>query len=148
MDVKMLRDADFPMLAAAAAKGKLTEKQRIRARHVIGEIKRTLDAVEAMKAGNDARLGELMYASHESLRNDYEVSCEELDAIVDTARNCDGVYGARMTGGGFGGCAIILARTDKAGRISEEIAGRYATKFGLPCQIFTTRAAAGAHVVE
>jgi len=89
-----------------------------------------------------------MYASHRSLRDDYEVSCEELDAIVQAAGECDGVYGARMTGGGFGGCAIILADADKAERISETVTAQYEGRFSLPCAIFATRAAAGAGVVE
>ena len=89
-----------------------------------------------------------MYGSHAALRDDYEVSCEELDAIVELARGCDGVYGARMTGGGFGGCAIILAAADRAGSVGEAVASGFAGKFGRRCPIFATRAAAGASVIE
>ena len=86
-----------------------------------------------------------MYDSHASLRDDYEVSCRELDAIVDAARCCEGVYGARMTGGGFGGCAIVLARTSEAARIRQNISDGFRRRFGRACPIFATRAAAGAH---
>ena len=145
LGIKMLRDACESDLAAA--EGELTEKELMRARHVVGEIRRTLEAVAAMEAGDYDRFGRLMYASHASLRDDYQVSCEELDAIVEAARECEGVYGARMTGGGFGGCAIILADADKAGRISETVATEYERRFSLPCAIFATRAAGGAGVV-
>lgn len=79
-----------------------------RARHVITENERVLDAAQSLDGGDARGLGELMNASHESLRADYEVSCAELDTMVAIARACDGVYGARMTGGGFGGCTVNL----------------------------------------
>jgi len=140
LGVNMLRDADLDMIAAAD----LTDKERIRARHVVSEIDRTLKAVAAMEAGDYASFGELMYASHASLRDDYEVSCEELDAIVAQASGLEGVYGARMTGGGFGGCAIVLVEADRADEISASITEQYTARFGHPCVIFATRAAAGA----
>ena len=130
--------------ALAVGAGKLSEKEHMRARHVVGEISRTLDAVEALEAGDLGRFGERMYGSHESLRDDYEVSCEELDAIVEAARGQRGVYGARMTGGGFGGCAIVLAEAGRAGAIEEAIAAAFESRFGRRCPIFSTRAAAGA----
>jgi hypothetical protein len=86
-----------------------------RARHVIGEIERTVQAAEAIRASNWQKAGELMYASHRSLRDDYEVSCAELDALVEIAESigvAGGVYGCRMTGGGFGGCAVALVKSD------------------------------------
>jgi len=88
-----------------------------------------------------------MYASHDSLRDDYEVSCDELDAIVDTARKLDGVYGARMTGGGFGGCAIMLVEAKLAKSIEQSVAENFAARFGRRCPIFSTHAAAGAGVI-
>ena len=142
LGVKMLRDADADMVSAAA--DILSDKELTRARHVVSEIDRTLRAVEAMEAGDYAAFGQLMYASHASLRDDYEVSCEELDEIVKLAAGLEGVYGARMTGGGFGGCAIILARADRADNIAAAITESYTAKFGHPCVIFPTRAAAGA----
>ena len=141
LGVKMLRDADADMVSAA--RGELSDKEFTRARHIVSEIDRTLKAVEAMEAGDYEAFGKLMYASHASLRDDYEVSCDELDEIVHQASGLDGVYGARMTGGGFGGCAIILARTDRADDITVAITENYTARFGHPCVIFPTRAAAG-----
>jgi len=141
LGVKALRDADEARVARC---NKLSGKELMRARHVVGEIHRTLQAAEALGAADYAEFGRLMYASHESLRDDYEVSCEELDVVVELARGCPGVYGARMTGGGFGGCAIVLAQADRAGEISGAVAAGFAKRFGRACPIFATRAAAGA----
>jgi galactokinase len=82
------------------------------------------------------------------MRDDYEISCVELDEIVEQARRCPGVYGARMTGGGFGGCAIVLAEAARAAEITEAIQKGFAAKFGRTCPIFATRAAAGAGKME
>ena len=142
LGVTMLRDADADMVTAAATD--LSDKELTRARHVVCEIDRTLKAVAAMEAGDYAAMGQLMYASHASLRDDYEVSCEELDQIVDTAAGLEGVYGARMTGGGFGGCAIILAASDRADDTATAVTEEYAARFGHPCVIFATHAAGGA----
>ncbi|MDP6543564.1 MAG: galactokinase [Phycisphaerae bacterium] len=146
LGVKMLRDADADMVSEAA--DELSDKEFIRARHVVSEIDRTLRAVEAMEAGDYAAFGQLMYASHASLRDNYEVSCEELDEIVELAADLEGVHGARMTGGGFGGCAIILADAKRADSIAGAITENYTAKFGHPCVIFPTRAAAGAGVLD
>ena len=99
-----------------------------RARHVIGEIERTLHAAEAVRASNWPTVGQLMYASHASLRDDYEVSCLELDAVVDIAQaigSKGGVIGCRMTGGGFGGCAVAMVNADAVVGISDRIAFEY-----------------------
>jgi len=143
-----LRDVDQPRLDQAIRDGVLAGKELMRARHVVGEISRTLKAVDALAAGDYAAFGKLMYGSHESLRDDYEVSCEELDAVVELARPLAGVYGARMTGGGFGGCAIILAGAGQAKAIADAVAAGFAARFGRRCPIFATRAAQGASVVE
>jgi galactokinase len=143
-----LRDADAAAVTAAGESGLLKDKELMRARHVVGEIARTLDAVGALQAGDYDRFGQLMYASHASLRDDYEVSCEELDAIVELAQACKGVHGARMTGGGFGGCAIILAAASRAEQIEEAVAAGFDRRFQRRCPIFATRAAAGAEVLE
>jgi len=140
LGVAALRDAT---MASADAAG-LTGDPRKRARHVVGEIARTLEAVEALSAGDYGRFGELMFASHASLRDDFEVSCAELDAIVDAAAGCDGVIGARMTGGGFGGCAIALVEAGAAAAAAETIADAFEARFARRCPIFATRAAAGA----
>ena len=148
LGVASLRDAHEAAVASAAANGTLDKVETRRARHVVGEIARTLQAVESLAGGDYAAFGRLMYASHASLRDDYEVSCEELDAIVELAAGQDGVYGARMTGGGFGGCAIILAAADKARTICGAVSGGFVERFARACPIFQTRACAGAEVLE
>ena len=148
LGVAALRDAAPQRVESAGVEGVLSAKELMRARHVVGEIARTLTACDALGAGDYAKLGELMYASHASLRDDYEVSCEELDAIVDLAHTSEGVHGARMTGGGFGGCAIILARAAKSQTVSDTVAAGFEKRFARRPPIFTTRACAGASVVE
>ena len=98
-----------------------------RARHVVGEIERTTRAADAIRRGDWRTTGELMYASHQSLKDDYEVSCDELDLLVDLARQIGvpgGVYGSRMTGAGFGGCTVSLVRSDMVDAIAQQIVHR------------------------
>jgi galactokinase len=114
LGVSSLRDADAGMLERARAKMDSTVYRR--AKHVMGEIERTLHAAEGVRASNWPTVGQLMYASHASLRDDYEVSCPELDAVVEIAQSIGpegGVFGCRMTGGGFGGCTVALVQADK-----------------------------------
>ena len=92
-----------------------------------------------------------MYASHASLRDDYEVSCAELDAIVEIAEDIGykgGVYGCRMTGGGFGGCCVALVKADAVDAITKKIAADYKTKTGIEATIFSSRPAAGATIIK
>jgi len=96
-----------------------------RARHVVTENQRVLDAVGLLEAGDAEGFGGLMYDSHESLRYDYEVSCEELDALVDATMDMDEVVGARMTGAGFGGCTVNLVEAGYVGEFTEKIKERY-----------------------
>jgi len=110
--VKALRDVTSATFAQRA--DELDEVTRHRARHVITEDERTEQAAEAMQSGDAALLGKLMNESHESLRDDYEVSSEALNTMVDAAREHEACYGARMTGAGFGGCAVALIRADAA----------------------------------
>lgn len=124
-DVKALRDvsiADF--LAAEAELDPLTRR---RARHVITENVRTLNAATAMKNGDAVLLGQLMNESHVSLRDDFEVSSEALDVMVAVAQAQDGCYGARMTGAGFGGCAVALVHADRAGDFVTAVTTAYQT---------------------
>ena len=144
LGVKALRDVSADRGGKEIAKGTLDAEHAKRLRHVLGEVARTLEAVEALEARDFAHFGKLMYASHASLRDDFEVSCEELDTIVDAARASPGVCGARMTGGGFGGCAIVLAETGAAESAAEKIAEQFNSRFGRRCPIFATRAAPGA----
>jgi galactokinase len=122
-----------------------------RARHVIGEIERTVHAAEGVRAANWTTVGQLMYASHASLRDDYEVSCKELDAVVEIAERIGikgGVFGCRMTGAGFGGCAVALVKTEAVDLITNRLAAEYRKKTGNEPTIFVTRPAAGASVLK
>jgi galactokinase len=148
LGLKSLRDADADMVESAGASGRLDRVEAMRARHVVTEISRTLSAVEALRAGDYAAFGELMYASHASLRADYEVSCAELDAVVELARSCEGVLGARMTGGGFGGSAIVLVRAQRRGEAEQAIAAGFRGRFGRDCGLFATRPAEGAGAIS
>jgi galactokinase len=118
-----------------------------RARHVVSEIERTVVAAEALEAGDWQAVGTAMNASHASLRDDYEVSCEELDLLVAMAQDIGpsgGVYGARMTGGGFGGCTVMLVDAASAADISQQLCARYLQATGRTPTAFVTQAAGGA----
>jgi galactokinase len=115
-----------------------------RCRHVITENARVIDAKGALQELDVARLGTLMYQSHESLDRDYEVSCGELNLMVELARQCEGVYGARMTGGGFGGCTINLVENHAVTEFQSKVACEYEKLTRLAPQIFVSGAAGGA----
>ena len=144
--VRALRDVDLPGFEARA--GQLDEVIRRRARHVVTENDRTLQAAEAMRRGDAAGLGRLMDASHASLRDDFEVSSGELDAMAACARRHPACFGARMTGGGFGGCAVALVRAGAARDFSAEVAPAYRSVTGLTPSIYICAAANGAEVVH
>ncbi|MFC7751353.1 galactokinase [Paenibacillus thermoaerophilus] len=107
------------------------ETVRKRARHVISENDRVLQSVEALKAGDLERFGRLMIASHDSLRDLYEVTGPELDAMVEEALKVDGTVGSRMTGAGFGGCTVSLVREDRVDAFVEQVGSRYEARTGL-----------------
>jgi galactokinase len=115
-----------------------------RCRHVITENQRVLSAAKALRSQDADRFGHLMYRSHASLRDDYEVSCRELDLLVDLASTRRGVYGARMMGGGFGGCTVNLIRTDCAAAFQAEIAPMYAETTSITPEIYICEPAPGA----
>ena len=117
-----------------------------RARHVVSENERVLKAVAALKAGNIKELGELLRQSHASLRDDYEVTGIELDTLVDAANAQDGCVGARMTGAGFGGCAIAIVHKDKASAFIDNIQMIYTKKIGHEAGFFACSTSDG--VVE
>ena len=125
----------------------LPEVIRRRCRHVVSENMRTLDAAEAFRSDDLARAGELMAASHRSLREDYEVSCPELDFLVDTATGVDGVLGARMTGGGFGGCTVNLIRKNVVEELRSKTKDEYTKRFGIEPEFYLFKAAEGASEV-
>jgi galactokinase len=139
------RDVTPSDLESAAAKMDAVTFRR--SRHVVGEIGRTISAAAALKAGDFPTLGALMYASHDSLRDDFEVSCPELDHLVKTARGLEGVIGARMTGGGFGGSTVTLCEAGKAETIAAALVKSYEAEFGFAPEIFATRPAEGARLV-
>ncbi len=142
------RDVTSEDLAAAESKMDATTFKR--SRHVIGEMHRTLEAAELLKQGKARELGSLMYASHASLRDDFEVSCEELDILVDIAEEIGaegGVIGARMTGGGFGGSTVTLCEADKAEDIAQKLAEGYQIRTGIQPEIFASRPADGARLI-
>ena len=141
-DIRALRDVSPSQLAEYGV-GLPPETYR-RCQHVISENARVLEAVQALKDGDLLRFGVLMYASHASLRDDYEVSCKELDLMVELARKCGGVYGARMTGGGFGGCTVNLVDADAVEEFKAAIAGDYNDATGLHPEIYVCTAADGA----
>jgi galactokinase len=119
-----------------------------RARHVITENERTVDAAHAMRAGDAAALGRLMNASHDSLRDDFEVSGDALDLMVEVARAAPGCLGARMTGAGFGGCAVALVERDRAEEFVGRVEEQYRTRAGRDPHIYETGASPGAAVVD
>jgi len=119
---------------------------RKRLDHVFSENRRVLEALDAMNAHDPARFGALMNASHDSLRDDYAVSCDELDVLVDAARAVDGVLGARMTGGGFGGCTVSLVEKRAVDTFVETVGDRYREATGIQAEFIRTGAAQGATV--
>ncbi len=127
--IAALRDATPAMLEAA--RDAMPERVYRRCRHVVTENERVEAAAEALRAGDMPRLGALMSASHASLRDDYAVSSAPLDAIVETALAVDGVYGARLTGAGFGGCVVVLVERKLIPDVRARIEAAYAAAFGV-----------------
>ena len=148
LGVAALRDVNPDRLEAE--RGRLDDVHYRRARHVVTEIARTVEAAEAIGRGDWPAVGRLMHASHASLRDDYQVSCEELDLLVELAAECsgDGAIGSRMTGGGFGGCTISLVRREALDRVTRHIEERYRAKTGRAATVFATRPVDGARVVK
>jgi galactokinase len=149
LGVPSLREATAAMLEKARAK--LDPMVFRRARHVIGEIERTPAAAKAIRSGDWPTAGRLMYASHAALRDDYEVSCAELDVAVDIAQEigeAGGVIGSRMTGGGFGGCTVSLVKTASVADISRKIAEAYRKRTGIEATLFVSRPGSGATVIK
>ena len=149
LGVESLRDVTAGQLEAG--KGKMSETVYRRARHVIGEIGRTVHAAQCVRQSDWPAMGHLMYASHAALRDDYEVSCQELDVVVEIAEaigNQGGVYGCRMTGGGFGGCCVALVKASAVEAITKNIAADYKVRTGIDAAIFASRPAAGAKIIK
>ncbi len=146
LGLKTLRDCTWKRLEAS--RYELDPTLFRRARHVVSEIERTIAAATASQQGNWAEFGRLMYASHDSLRDDFEVSCPELDRLVEIAKDLDGVLGSRMTGGGFGGCTVSLVESDRLETVMRQLMNSYLETTGIEADLFSTRPAQGAHVVS
>jgi galactokinase len=143
--VKALRDVS-PEELNEKGKG-LEEVVYRRARHIVTEDQRVLDAIAAMRARDVVQLGELLDASHASMRDDFEITNEALNTMVSIARPQPGCYGARMTGGGFGGCAMALVDTGQAERFAGIVAHDYQAETGLTPSVYVCRASQGAEIV-
>lgn len=145
MGAASLRDVSADEFDARAAA--LPDLLRRRARHVVTENDRVLRTVAALKAGDLATVGEMMNESHRSLRDDYQVSHPNLDMLVEMARRAPGVYGARMTGGGFGGATVSLVADAAVPDFEREVSRAYAAATGQPPPIYVTRATDGVNVL-
>jgi galactokinase len=145
-EVKFLRDATAEDLENWGHE--MTPTSLKRARHVITENVRTVAAAEALINGDLEELGRLMAEAHWSYSRDFEASCEEADAMVVLAQGLPGLIGARLTGGGFGGCTINLVEQSQAEGFQEELAELYAGQTGIVPQIYICRASEGAHRLE
>ena len=143
--VPTLRDVSVESLEGII--NRLPPLLRRRVRHVVTENRRTLDAADALRRGDAPRLGRLMVASHASLRDDYDVSCPELDALVEIALGHSGCLGARLTGAGFGGCTVNLVRASELDGFAARVRERYCGSFGLDPDVFACVASDGASVV-
>jgi galactokinase len=139
--VRSLRDVTLDELEQK--RGELPPVIYKRCRHVVSENERVVEAKDALERVDLAAFGRLMAESHKSLRDDYEVSCAELDIMVELANAIDGVYGARMTGGGFGGCTINLVRASRVESFQESVAAGYEKTTKLKPEIYVCSAAQG-----
>lgn len=149
LGVKALREVTTEQVALN--KQKLGLLPYMRARHVTGENERTELAAAAIAIGDWSKAGELMYASHAAMRDDFEITVPEIDMLVEIAREIGsegGVIGSRMTGGGFGGCTVSLVRADKAAEVAATLTERYKAATGIEATCFTTRPAEGGRILE
>ena len=141
-EVKFLRDATLEDLEKWGSE--MSSEAVKRARHVISENERTVEAAEALAQNERKKLGRLMAEAHWSYSRDFEASCEEADAMVELAQDLPGLIGARLTGGGFGGCTVNLVEVDHAKEFAAELARRYETRTGIQPQIHICHASDGA----
>lgn len=146
--VKALRDVSVEEFEKKTKEERLDKVVLKRARHIITENARVLEAVNVMKAGNVKRLGELFNASHNSLRDDFEVTNAALNTMVECAREQTSCYGARMTGAGFGGCAVALVEKEKAQEFVNAVSAVYRLRSGLDASVYVCKASEGASIVQ
>jgi galactokinase len=147
--VKALRDVSMETYERKIKEDNSLDKVALkRARHIISENARVLKAVEVMKAGDINRLGELFNASHDSLRDDFEVTNHALNTMVECAREQQSCYGARMTGAGFGGCAVALVREENVQEFENAVSAEYRQRSGLEASVYICKASEGATIVQ
>ena len=145
-EVKALRDASLDQVESV--RSQLSETAYRRAVHIVSECKRCLDCSEALRARDFEAVGRLLLESHASLRDNFEVSTRELDLLVEIAMEQEGVFGARLTGGGFGGCVVCLVAREEAENVMKALAREYWSRSGEKCDVFVTRPSQGARVVR
>jgi galactokinase len=136
------------MVDLLGAQASLAEITFRRARHVLLENERVVQLADSLEQNNPVAAGELMKLSHLSLRDDFEVSCRELDEIVEAAIRQPGCFGARMTGAGFGGCAVGLVQEDSVAELIRMVSSEYRQRVGIEPQIFVSAPAGGAELVK
>jgi galactokinase len=144
--IRSLRDVGLEQLAHN--RSLLSETLYKRCRHVVSENQRVRKVAELFEQGKTEGLRELMAASHQSMRDDYEISCPELDTMVEIAERQRGLYGARMTGGGFGGCTINFVDVEHAAEFQRRVSADYESATGLHPDIYICEASQGAELVE
>jgi galactokinase len=144
--VPFLRDATLEDLDKWGHE--MEPKSLLRARHVVSENLRTVAACDALLRGDLTELGRLMAEAHRSYSQDFEGSCVEADAMVELAQDLPGLIGARLTGGGFGGCTVNLVEKQDAAQFAAELGRRYAARFGITPEIHVCQAAGGAHALD
>jgi galactokinase len=145
-EIKALRDATVDDLTRWGSE--MTPESLRRCRHVITEDNRVLAAVEAFRAADLTRFGELMHEAQLSFRDDFQASCPEIDILIALAEKQPGCFGARLTGGGFGGCTVNLVAADRAAAFTEAMRAGYLAATGIAAEIYTSRASAGAHAIN
>jgi galactokinase len=145
-EIKALRDATLEDLEGA--KGQMAENVYKRCRHIISDNNRTVAAAAALDAGDLKQFGQLLVAAHASYRDDFEASCPEADILVELALERPECIGARLTGGGFGGCTLNLVPAEKAAAFSEVLRREYKQRTSIDAEVYRCRASAGAHALS
>jgi galactokinase len=146
LQISALRDASKEDLDELI--GKISDEEYQKALYIINENNRVKQFSEAINKDDIAALGDLLYQSHEGLSNKYKVSCEELDFLVDSAKECPNVLGARMMGGGFGGCTINLVKKHEFKVFKKDIARKFRNKFKKECSVYSVKLSEGTHLVK
>lgn len=145
-EVKKLRDVTLEMMEEN--RGEMDEVVFKRCKFVIEENQRVLDSCDDLERDNIRAFGEKMFRSHQGLQHEYEVSCKELDILVDIAKDEDGVIGSRMMGGGFGGCTINLVRTESVDQFTGLVKEKYREKTGREASVYVTTISDGTHILK